>query len=204
MVREITITVVFGILSSVGFAQTTITERIRLAKEKPGTPVIVGTLGEPTTMNVEELAKQATLVLEATVTRIRTYINATDTAVVTDFAMTPLRVLAGQVPVTASRAPGVASPLIVTVYGGEVVKDGITIRAENHTLEPLKDRSTYLLFLRPSPQEPRQFNVFNAAVFEVMDDTVRPLARGGRQLFGDFIGVPRADLARRIASTRTP
>ena len=66
---------------SAAIAQT-ISDRIYDPSRKPGTPVIIGTLGEPIPQSVDELAKRSDLVLEAKVSRLKSYINAADTAVI--------------------------------------------------------------------------------------------------------------------------
>jgi hypothetical protein len=149
--------------------------------------VLIGVLGEPLPLSVDELTKQSDLVLEAKVSRLKTYINSADTAVITDLAILPTRVLAGTVP-GATRTPGSAIPLVLTTYGGEVVRDGVTIRAENHGLEQLKESGSYLLFLRRSRfhKEPGVYEIYNAGAFEVSENSVRPLASHGAALYKDF------------------
>jgi len=77
-------TVGLACIASAASSQTTISERVRLAKETPGTPVVMGVLGEPVRMTVEELTKRSAVVLDARLSWRTTYINAADTAVVTD------------------------------------------------------------------------------------------------------------------------
>jgi hypothetical protein len=189
-----------GLIASIGFLQSTVSERIRLAKEKPGTKVVMGMLGDAVPMSIEELTKTAPLVLEARVFVLKTYINEADTAVITDFAVEPIRVLAGQAPRLASSDTGGATGFVVGTYGGEVVKDGVTVRAENYTAEQLKDKGSYLLFLKPFGRQPGYYSIFNAAAFEIVNDSVRPLARSGRDLFKDLVGLKRDEIAVRVAA----
>jgi hypothetical protein len=92
--------------------------------------------------------------------------------------MLPIRVIAGDVPV--------ATPLILSTYGGEVVRDGVTVRAENHDYEPLKEGVVYLIFLTRFGQEPGVYQMYNAGVFERVNNGARPLARQGKDLYKDF------------------
>src|SRR6185503_7599655 len=142
-------TVGLACIASAASSQTTISERVRLAKETPGTPVVMGVLGEPVRMAVEELTKRSAVVLEARLSWRTTYINAADTAVVTVFAILPIHVLAGRVPPANSTTPGRPAPFVLETYGGEIVKNGVTVRAVSHDLEPLKHDGLYLLFLKP-------------------------------------------------------
>src|SRR5207247_5768060 len=121
----------------------TISDRIHDPSRAPGTPVVIGVLGEPEPLSLDELTKRSDLVVEARVERLRSYINALDTAVLTDFSIVPLRVLTGRNP-SASSKPG-AGRLLLSTYGGEVTKDGVTVKAENHGQQALKNGGRYLL-----------------------------------------------------------
>ena len=124
MIRRVTEAVAaFVSIASVASAQITISQRVSAAKETATTAISIGVLGEPVEMTIDDLAKHAPLVLEARVSWMKTYINEADTAVLSDFAVIPIRVMAGQIPPAASNRPGVPAPFIVTTYGGEVVKD---------------------------------------------------------------------------------
>lgn len=178
----------------------TISDRIRDAKQRPGTPVVVGTLGEPWVLSLEELIRASDLIVVAKVSWLRSYINQADTAVITDSAILPIRVLAGTVR-TGAAVPGQTTPLVVSDYGGEAVRDGVTVRAENHNREHLRDGGTYLLFLKKFGKEPGVYSIYNDAAFELSGDTLRPLARQASELFKDFVGRPYSEITPRIAAT---
>ena len=183
----------FALDNSAATAQT-ISDRIYDISRKPDAPVIIGVLGEPIPLSVDELTKRSDLVLEARVSRRQSYVNAADTAVITDFDILPIRILAGNVPV--------AIPLVLSTYGGEVIRDGVTIRAENHDSEQLKDNVVYLIFLTHFGSEPGVYQIFNAGAFELSNNTVRPLARQGSNLYKDFSGAYRGVIARVMESAR--
>ena len=157
----------------------TISDRIYDPLRKPGTPVIVSVLGEPTPFSIAEMTKRSDLVVETTLSRVKTYINAADTAVITDFEMSPTEMFVGTL-------PPLGRTLVLTTYGGELVKDGITVRAENHNLGELNENVTYLLFLKRFGPEPDVYRIYNVGAFERSGDTARPLARDGADLFKDF------------------
>ena len=184
----------FGLAVSEAGAQT-ISDRLKDPSRKPGTPVVIGTLGEPRPLSVEELTKRSDLILEGRVSWLKSYINVEDTAVITDYTIVPIRVLAGTVP-GATRQPGVATPLRLSVYGGEVIRDGVTIRAESHDLESLKSSGFYLFFLKKFGKEPGVYTIYNAGVFELSDNIVRPLARQ-EDLYKDF-SKPYSEVVTRI------
>jgi hypothetical protein len=177
---------------STAVAQT-ISDRIYNPSRKPGTPVVIGALGEPVLLSIDEMTKRSDLVLEATLSRLKTYINAADTAVVTDFEMSPAEMFVGSIP-TLGRM------LVLTTYGGEVVKDGVTVRAQNHNLRKLNEGVTYLLFLKRFGSEPDVYQIYNVGVFERAGDTARPLAMEGTDLFRDFKR-PYADIILRVTES---
>lgn len=190
------------ILNSSILSAQTISERVREASRKPGTPVVIGILGEPMPLSVQELTKGSDLIVEARISRLKSRINLADTAVLTDFGLVPLRVLSGTLP-DASVRPGVATPLVMTSYGGEVARDGVTVRAENHDLEPFRDGGIYLLFLtRSNDKTPGVYTLFNAAAFEIAGGVVRPLASQGADLFRDFSDSHDQVVARIMAAVR--
>jgi len=174
---------------STAFAQT-ISDRIYDPLRKQGEPVvIVGVLGEPTPLSIDELTKQSDLVLETKLARIQTYVNAADTAVLTDFEMLPTTMFVGSLPPLGRR-------LVLTCYGGEIVKDGVTVRAENHDRGELKENVTYLLFLKRFGSEPDVYQIYNAGAFERSNDAAKPLARDGAYTFKDFKKTYRDIVAR--------
>ena len=201
MIKRITAAVAaFVSIASVASAQITISQRVVAAKEAGTTAITIGVLGEPVAMNIDDLAKQAVLVVEARVTWMKTYINQADTAILSDFGVVPMRVMAGHPPPAASNRPGVPTPFVVTTYGGEVVKNGVTVRAVSHSIEQLRSNGIYLLFLKPFGKEAGHFNIVNAAAFEITDDRIRPLARDGHHLFREFVDLPREDISRRVSA----
>jgi hypothetical protein len=190
-----------GLVVASAGAQT-ISDRIRDPSRKPGSPVTIGVLGEPTPLSVEGLTNGSDLVLEARISWLKTYINVADTAVLTDYAIQPIRILAGTVPGPVTR-PGVATPLILSTYGGEIVRDGVTIRAENHNLkEALNTNVSYLLFLKRLGKAPGTYVLYNVGVFELSDNALRPLASQGGDLYRQIPNVYSEVLARVTTAAR--
>ena len=163
---------------SIAIAQT-ISDRIYDPLREPGTAVVIGVLGEPIPLSIDEMTKRSDLVTEARLSRLRTYINAADTAVYTDFEILPATMLVGGLPPLGRR-------FVLTSYGGETVKDGVTVRAEDHNRGELKENVTYLLFLKRFGSEPDVYQIYNVGAFERSNDAAKPLARDGADLFKDF------------------
>ena len=177
--KQLWLTTILGLaLSHSGATAQTISDRIHDVSREPGTPVIIGVLGEPTPLSIDEFTKRADLVLEARLSRLESYINAAETAVVTEFEIQSIRILSGAVPVEA--------PLVLFTNGGEVVRDGVTIREMIHDREELKESTVYLLFLRHWGQSPSGYAILNVGVFERSNQAARPLARQGNNLFTEF------------------
>jgi hypothetical protein len=174
--------------SSAAIAQT-ITERLHSVSGEPGTPLIIGILGEPIPLSIDEFTKRSDLVLEARVLRLDTYVNAADTEVITDFQVQPIRILAGHEPI--------GTPLVLRTYGGEVIRDGVTIQAVNHNTEQLMESVVYLLFLKRFGPDASVYRILNVGAFEHFGGVARPLARQGKDLFRDFSGT-YADVIARV------
>jgi hypothetical protein len=167
-------------------AAQTISDRIRDARENhPGSPVVIGKLGEPSPMSLEELTKTSDLIVEARLRRLESYIDDTDTAVLTRFSIDLIRALRGSIPSHAA-TPTMTPPLTLIAYGGEVVREGITVRAVNHDSEMFQDGRTYLLFLKKVQRERGVYVVNELAAFELTGDTLRPIGRHGPDLYRDF------------------
>ena len=98
-----------------------------------------------------------------------------------------------------SPTPGVVTPLVLTSYGGEVVRDGVIVRAVNHDVKTIRD-GVYLLFLKNSADKPGLYRIYHAAAFELSSDGVKPIAIQGEDLFRDFSGPYSQILARIVAA----
>src|SRR5262245_52866591 len=106
-----TVTVIFCLLFESLIIPQTLSERAREMRKMPGTPVVVTMVSELAPLSLGELAEKSDIVVEATVSRLKSYVNEADTAVLTDDAIHPIRVLIGTLP-AAPKTPGVAVPFI--------------------------------------------------------------------------------------------
>jgi len=176
--KRLLLTTMLGLGFALDATAQTISDRIHDVSRPPGTPVIIGVLSEPFPKSVSELTNGSALILEAKVSLLQTYINASDTGVVSEFEILPIQILAGNVPVEI--------PLLLRTSGGEVLKDGVTVREVDHDREQLKENVVYLLFLKHDGLEPNAYSIYNVAAFEVFNNVVRPLATEGAYLFRDL------------------
>src|SRR5689334_5494090 len=103
-------------LESTAAAQT-ISDRVRQAKARSETEVVFSPIGEPRPMSIEQLTKQADVVVLATVRRLSSHPNTADTAVITEYQVLPTRVLAGSGPAGTTTTPGQSTPLVLAMGG---------------------------------------------------------------------------------------
>jgi hypothetical protein len=179
-------------------AAQTITDRIRVAQQNTDVSlVMMGSVDESLVLTLAELVKASDLVVDANLVHVRTYVNDRDTDILTDFGIVPNRVLVGSVPVGVS-TPGATARLILATYGGEIVRDGVHVRATKHGLRPVTEGVRYLLFLKKWTA-PGTYQLYNSAVFE-LSDVAKPLAIQGADLFRDAANRPYSDLLKEIAA----
>lgn len=166
----------------------------------PDVPFQPGLLSEYWPKTLEELTREAHVVLLARLSRIGSYLTANEKDILTDYSIQEAHVIAGRMPVLLTQAPGQVAPMILTVYGGEVTVDGLLIRLKDHNRwEAIQDGRQYLLFLRQSrPPEAGRYEISHGGVFEVLEEKVRPLLQQGGDLFKDVAGASLQDLTPRI------
>jgi hypothetical protein len=200
MQRLIAVVVVAVLFMSVPSAQSRkLTERARQARTKPGTPpVVVGVFGDIAPWTLEQLTEHSDVVIDATLTQSESYIDSTDEAVFTDFTIVSHRVLKGTVP-ERGRTPGAPVSPRLTMYGGEVMIDGVAVRAVSHNQRALRS-GRYLLFLKPFGSEPARYQLVNGAAFELRGDVLTPTVYNAGKAYADFTTMPYASVAARITA----
>jgi hypothetical protein len=159
-----------------------------LAREQairnPGVPISQpAPPGNYSPKDIEELAREADVVVLATLTRINSRLSSAEDRVLTDYSITGPNFIAGRLPSLSAKAPGVISPLILTVLGGEVIVEGVPIRGFDQHREEIKDGGQYLLFLKNSRQEAGRYVVYYGGIFEVSQDKLKPLLKEAERVF---------------------
>ena len=125
----------------------TIPERVRA---NPTAPMTTGVLVDIRPLSIEQLTAGAELVVKGKLTRQNSYPTADENYVLTDYLVIPERILGGRFP--ASQAtPGPATPIILTVQGGELPVEGTPVRAVAHGLEDMQTDREYLLNAQSTP-----------------------------------------------------
>lgn len=148
---------------------------------------------------IEELAREADVVLQAKLSRINSYLTSNEDRVLTDYRILESRVVAGRLSAMSSQVPGPGVALILTVYGGEVIVEGVTIRGTDNNREAIKDGGQYLLFLKQSRRrEPGRYEIYYGGVFEISHEEVKPLLKRADDVFKGTIDGRLKDLVLRI------
>lgn len=129
-------------------------------------------------MSLDDLIKEADLVLDATVYPLKTYLSSDECYLITDYEIRPHEVITG-VPFTA-RVPG-PQTLTFAMTGGTAVIDGVNVVTRDENLPPIQAGTRVMLFLRKGPPGDGRWHVVGevSGAFEVLPDgRVNPMVRG--------------------------
>jgi hypothetical protein len=198
---SIVLLALFSDATGVAAAQT-LRDRIReQGRSRPGVPLILPPVAPADLLpkTIEQVASEADAVVLATLFSKGSRLVA-DQFIATDFAVVVSRAVAGRVPVLPSATPGVTVPLILSVAGGEALVDGVVVRTKNGNLEPIKEGHQYLLFLRSARPDhrPGEYEIYDEAIFEIVDEAVRPLFKDAANIFTGTVDRRASDFVNRI------
>jgi hypothetical protein len=169
------------------------------AKSNPSKPIERFTLTDVEPATLERLTTGSTVVLDANVTGGNSYLSPDEQHVYTDYQIVPIRVLAGRLP-SGPNVPGPSAPLILIMYGGNLVVEGVKVRVFNHTITQPHSGRRYLLFLMPFRQTGK-FQLYGAGAFEVDGQQLKSiLTRDSEHIFKDILASPFDDTVNRIRS----
>lgn len=159
-----------------------------IARTRPTNPIVRGRMSDIEPATLQQLARGADLVLDATVVRLQSYLTPDEDNVLTDYQVVPTRVLLGRV-TTARTTPGTVSPLIVTTYGGDITIDGFTVSVVDHALKRLESGRRYLLFLDRFGAE-GHYQLHKAGAFQVDDQDLKSIVTRDKHVFEDITQTP--------------
>ena len=160
----------------------------RILQKYPGMPMIqVSPLGDYLPKTIEELTREADVVIDARLMRLKSYVGADGRNVLSDFAIRDHLLLAAQSSEAAAAVQGnVTAPLIVTVDGGEVIIDGVHVRSHDANRRSITDGGEYLVFLKKARQPGAgRYELYYGAVFSIEEGKLKPLLRDGNRVFND-------------------
>ena len=159
------------------------------AIRNPGAPIQVPSPPghyEPKTL--EQLTNEAVVVVQATLSRFDSYLGSAGDRVLTDYLITAPTVISGRLSDSIQRVPGPGAAPILTVYGGEIVLEGVTVRCTDVNRGAIKDGGQYLLFLMLSRRPgPGRYEIYHGGIFEISGDQVTGLLRNAEGVFADFL-----------------
>ena len=137
----------------------------------------------PGPQTIDGIAREADAVVHGKLTKGNTRLVADD-VIVTDYTISEPALIVGRLPVQQTSRPGTtAAALILSLWGGKMVLDGVPVEAEGGYAP--KVGSTYILFLRPARQStlPNNFELHAEGIFEIDGARVNPLFRDAVNVF---------------------
>lgn len=171
-------------LSTIPAPSQTIPE---LAKSHPSNPVVRGRLIDVPKSTMRDLVSGATVILDATLTRSRSYLTANQEDILTDYEIVPNSVLAGSLTVGRT-VPGPSTPLILTMYGGDLEIEGTRVSVVDYSSALPHNGRRYLLFLQPFGNQ-GHFQLYRVGAFEIIGKQLKSLLGGKEEqrAFSDVI-----------------
>jgi hypothetical protein len=172
----------FG-LSTIPAQSQTIPE---LAKSHPSNPVVRGRLVDVPKSTMQDLVSGATVILDATLTRSRSYLTANQEDILTDYEIVPNGVLAGSL-AGVRTVPGPSAPLILTMYGGDLEIEGARVSVVDYSSALPHNGGRYLLFLQPFGNE-GHFQLYRFGAFEIDGSQLKSLlGQEAQRVFSDVM-----------------
>ncbi len=152
-----------------------------------------------TPRTIEQLTADADLVLVGTLKPTQSYLSPNEQDVLTDYAISEYRILAGALMATPGPL-GTVTPPVLTMVGGEMMLDGVPARTTNFNFEPF-DEGRYLLFLARSGKEPWRYRLAHAGVFALNGEQVRPMLNQSDDVYINMTQTPAGALVTRVEET---
>jgi hypothetical protein len=157
------------------------------SRKYPGTPLLqVGPPGDYLSKTIEELTREAEVVIHARLVRLKSYVGADGERVLSDYAIRDNVMLAARTADAAAVVQGASQTLIVTLFGGELMIEGVEVRSSDANLAAIADGGEYLLFLMKARRAgPGRYEPYYGAVFSIEQGKLKPLLRDGNRVFKD-------------------
>lgn len=152
-------------------AQTTIPD---LARAKPSNPVVRGVLRDIAPLPLDILVKETPLIVVARLDWMRSYLTSDQMNILTDFRIVPDQIVAGRLP-EPPKIPGLSTALTLTMYGGTLTIEGVTVTDVDHNIDVPRSGQQFLLFLSPYSKETGHYQIHNGAIFEINSQQIRTL-----------------------------
>jgi hypothetical protein len=194
MVRALRALVVVAITASTLVAsQDSLRERARVSD---GKPVGNGVLFEIFRKSIEDLTNESDVVMVAMLSRGKSYLTPNEEHIHTDYMISDAQVIAGELPALTG-APGAVIPFVFSMYGGEMIVEGVSVRSVNHSFATPKD-GRHLLFLKRRGKDNGRYEVHHGGIFAIDAGTVKPLVSGADSVYPGVAGTSASSLVSRI------
>jgi hypothetical protein len=154
---------------------------------------------------LEELTKEASVVVRATLSFKESYLSPREDTILTGYLMRDIEVIGGNLLDLMSQTPGSGVQLVLTVVGGDVRVEGLLIRGTDNNREAIMDDGQYLLFLKESQRSaPGRYVIYNGGIFEVAQNNFKPLVKHPEYVFTDITNGAVVDVIDRIQKAARP
>ena len=164
-------TIVFASYVFAHAQQMTIPEAVRQMKPRLGSdPYVTSRIRQLSPLPYDEAVRQADVIVHAKLTELGTYLSPDQTELFTDYQVILLQVIADRGFLTG-RTPGTQSSLVIRVWGGETMIDGVKVKIYDENFPYLPTNRPLLLFLMHDTQSGK-FKIFDGIVgaFEIDPD----------------------------------
>jgi hypothetical protein len=152
---------------------------------------------------LQELAAKADLVVVGQLGKPTSYLTSDAHEILTDYEVIPRQVLIDRASTAVSARPGQIPSSTVTVHGGEIVVNGVTVTLFDLGRVNWREGADLLLFLVRDADKSNRFWLLNeaAGAFEVAPDRrLKSLKKGEK---GDEVhGVQLEEVIKRIIASR--
>jgi hypothetical protein len=154
---------------------------------------------------IEALAREADVVLQARLSKYESRLGENEDRILTDYRILVPRLLSGRLANTTTAFPGEGVQLLLTVLGGDVVVEGVTIHGTDGNRQAIKEDGQYLLFLMASRRrEPGRYEIYNGGIFEIAGGEVKPLLKSADHVFKNGVETRLDDMITRIQTAVHP
>jgi hypothetical protein len=110
--------------------------------------------------------RDADLIVQGTLTKLRTYLSEDQKTLFTDYQLAPEKHIASRVPLELGK-PGPAPAYVIRDWGGDTVIDGIKVSVNTHGELPMPTGRPVLVFLTFN-KEIHKYEIFSGYVFELV------------------------------------
>ena len=141
--RGSTVAVLSLCTMAVAAQELTIPEAVR---RMGSAPYVTGRIRELAPMAFDQVAREADLIVHATLRKQSTYLSEDQKTLYTDFEIVPTAVITSRYPTTLSR-PGVVQGPVLRQWGGETTINGVSVRIYDENFPLLQSDRQFLLLL---------------------------------------------------------